>query len=99
ADRAEFVRQLLAQVGISKPDTSHWIVRPVEPGDQSAPPRDHLIMSAIAQRTAWRAEYTRAPRAAGPTAAQRSSAIPIAAEQGVVSGGLQSRCGRRTVRR
>ncbi|CRY79952.1 hypothetical protein SAMN05421776_11939 [Nocardia farcinica] len=79
ADRAEFVRQLLAAVGISKPDTSHWIVRPVEPGDQSAPPRDHLIMSAIAQRTAWRAEYTRALLAAGPAAAQHSSAIAVAA--------------------
>jgi hypothetical protein len=68
ADRAEFVRQLLASVGIHKPDTSHLIIRPVEPGDQSAPPRDHLILAAIAQRTKWRAEYTNALLAAGAAA-------------------------------
>ncbi|MEU2126718.1 replication initiator protein, partial [Nocardia niwae] len=65
---AEFVRQLLASVGIHKPDTSHLIIRPVEPGDQSAPPRDHLILAAIAQRTKWRAEYTNALLAAGAEA-------------------------------
>lgn len=75
ADRVEFVRQLLASVGIVKPDTSRLIIRPVEPGDQSAPPRDHLILSAIAQRTAWRAEYDRALLAAGPEALKQHSAI------------------------
>ncbi|MFD8246942.1 replication initiator [Nocardia sp. NPDC059691] len=79
ADRAEFVRQLLASVGIHKPDTSHLIIRPVEPGDQSAPPRDHLILAAIAQRTKWRAEYTNALLAAGPPAQQEHSAIQQAA--------------------
>ncbi|MFI2478167.1 replication initiator [Nocardia xishanensis] len=79
ADRAEFVRQLLAQVGIVKPDTSHLIVRPVEPGDHSAPPRDHLILAEIARRTAWRAEYDNALIAAGTAAQQDISAIQQAA--------------------
>ncbi|MEU4839830.1 replication initiator [Nocardia testacea] len=79
ADRAEFVRQLLAQVGIVKPDTSHLKLSIVRPGDRSAPPRDHLIMSSIAQRKIWRAEYTRALLAAGPPAQQDTSAIPVAA--------------------
>ncbi|MGY4103902.1 replication initiator [Nocardia sp. R16R-3T] len=75
ADRIEFVRQLLASVGIVKPDTSHLIVRPVEPGDHSAPPRDHVILGEIARRTAWRAEYDRALLAAGPQAWKEHSAI------------------------
>ncbi|WP_159839827.1 replication initiator [Nocardia sp. CY41] len=79
ADRAEFVRQLLADVGIVKPDTSHLVVTPVEPGDQSVPPRDHLILAAIAQRTRWRAEYTNALLAAGLPAQQEHSAIRQAA--------------------
>ncbi|WP_373863795.1 replication initiator, partial [Nocardia rhamnosiphila] len=79
ADRAEFVRQLLAQVGIVKPDTSHLKLSIVRPGDRSAPPRDHLILSAIAKRKIWRAEYTRALLAAGPPAQQDTSAIPVAA--------------------
>ncbi|WP_062971844.1 replication initiator [Nocardia flavorosea] len=79
ADRAEFVRQLLASVGIVKPDTSHLQLSVVKPGDRSAPPRDHLIMAAIAQRKTWRAEYTRALLAAGPPALQDTSAIPVAA--------------------
>lgn len=79
ADRADFVRQLLASVGIVKPDTSHLRVSLVRPGDKSAPPRDHLIMSAIARRKAWRAEYDMALLAAGPPAAQQTSTIPQAA--------------------
>jgi hypothetical protein len=75
ADRADFVRQLLADVGIVKPDTSHLKVTPVEPGDQSRPLREHLIMAAISQRTVWRAEYLRAQLAAGPPGAQETSAI------------------------
>lgn len=79
ADRAEFVRQLLADVGIEKPDTSHLRVTPVEPGDQHVPPREHLIMAAIAQRTHWRAEYTEALLAASPPGTQEHSAIQTAA--------------------
>jgi hypothetical protein len=79
ADRAEFVRQLLASVGIVKPDTSHLKLSIVRPGDRSAPPIDHLILSEIARRKVWRAEYTRALLAAGPPAQQDTSAIPVAA--------------------
>ncbi|AHH17270.1 hypothetical protein NONO_c24740 [Nocardia nova SH22a] len=79
ADRAEFVRQLLAQVGITKPDTSHLKVTPVEPGDKSQPLREHLIMGAISRRTAWRAEYLRARMAAEPPGPQHTSATQDAA--------------------
>ncbi|WP_216905905.1 helitron helicase-like domain-containing protein [Nocardia noduli] len=75
ADRIEFVRQLLASVGIVKPDNPRLIVRPVQPGDQNAPPRDHLILSTIAQRKAWRVEYDNALLAAGPQAWKEHSAI------------------------
>jgi hypothetical protein len=78
-DRAEFVRQTLAAIGIVKPDRSHLIITPVEPGDKNVPPRDHLIMAAASQRTTWRAEYTRALLAASPPGAQQTSAITQAA--------------------
>lgn len=79
ADRAEFVRQLLASVGIEKPDTSHLRVTPVEAGDKSRPLREHLIMGAISKRTAWRAQYNRARLAAEPPGPQKTSATPLAA--------------------
>lgn len=79
ADRVEFVRQLLAKVGMVKADTSHLRITPVEPGDHAVPPREHLIMAAIAQRTKWRAEYTNALLAAGPPGPQETSAIQTAA--------------------
>lgn len=78
-DRAEFVRQTLAAVGIVKPDRSQLVITPVEPGDKHVPPRDHLIMAAVSQRISWRAEYTRALLAAGPPAQQETSAIQQAA--------------------
>ncbi|WP_051192494.1 replication initiator [Nocardia jiangxiensis] len=79
ADRVEFVRQLLAQVGITKPDTSHLKVTPVEPGDTSRPLREHLIMGAISRRSTWRAEYLRARMAAEPSGLQDISATQNAA--------------------
>ncbi|QIS09283.1 replication initiator [Nocardia arthritidis] len=79
ADRTEFVRQLLAAVGISKPDTTHLRITPVEPGDQHCPPREHLITAAIAQRTRDRAEYLNALLAASPPGTQEHSAIEKAA--------------------
>ncbi|NKY89892.1 replication initiator protein [Nocardia veterana] len=60
ADRVEFVRQRLAEAGISKPQLDRMIIRPVEPGDPNVPPREHLIMSMIAQKTSREAEYLRA---------------------------------------
>lgn len=69
ADRAAFVVATLAAVGIEKPtvDTSRLMWRKVTPGDRNAPPRAHLLMRAISERTTWRAEYDRALLAAsGP---------------------------------
>ncbi len=59
ADRRAFVTDMLAAVGIVKPvtDTSRLIWRKVDPSDQNAPPRAHLLMRAIAERIRWRAEY------------------------------------------
>ncbi|MFI9406254.1 replication initiator [Nocardia sp. NPDC052316] len=78
-DRVEFVRQLLADAGIIKPDTSHFKVTPVEPGDKSRPLREHLIMGAIAKRTTWRAELVRAQLAADLPEPPETSAIQQAA--------------------
>jgi hypothetical protein len=83
ADRMAFVTQALAAVGITKPvqDTSRLIWRKLAPGNPHVPPRTHLIMQAIAQRIAWRAEYDRALLAAtGPPPTDLTvSAIPDAA--------------------
>ncbi|MBV7704643.1 helitron helicase-like domain-containing protein [Nocardia nova] len=79
ADRAEFVRQLLAEVGIQRPDTSHLRITPVEAGDKQRPLREHLIMGAIAKRSQWRAEYLMARMAAGPDGPQQTSATQQAA--------------------
>ncbi|MEU7769496.1 replication initiator [Nocardia sp. NPDC049190] len=78
-DRADFVRQTLAAVGIVKPDRSHLIITPVEPGDKNVPPRDHMIMASVSQRITWRAEYTNALLAASPPGPHNDSAIQQAA--------------------
>ncbi|MFI9409254.1 replication initiator [Nocardia gamkensis] len=67
ADRAEFVRQRLAEAGISREVISRLQITPVEPGDPNAPPREHLIMQMIAQKITQQAEYTRAMLADPPT--------------------------------
>jgi hypothetical protein len=78
-----FVAQTLAAVGIEKPaqDTSRLIWRKLAPGDPNVPPRAHLLMQAIAQRIAWRAEYDRAMLAANgpPPSTADVSAIRAAA--------------------
>jgi hypothetical protein len=69
ADRKEFVKQALAVVGIERPepDTSRLLWRKVESNDPNVPPRDQLVMRAIAERITWKAEYDRALlAAAGP---------------------------------
>nr|WP_157527486.1 replication initiator [Kibdelosporangium sp. MJ126-NF4] len=76
ADRKAFVAETLAAVGIVKPvtDTSRLVWRKVAPGDQYAPPRDHLLMHAIAERVRWRAEYDTALLAsAGPPGPELSA--------------------------
>jgi hypothetical protein len=83
ADRKTFVRDMLAAVEIVKPepDTSRLIWRKVQPGDPQVPPRAHLLMHAISERIAWRAEYDRAMLAASgaPPGQTDLSAIPQAA--------------------
>jgi hypothetical protein len=71
ADRKAFVAEMLAAVGIVKPvtDTTRLIWRKVDPSDQNAPPRDHLLMHAIAERIRWRAEYDTALLAAADLSA------------------------------
>jgi hypothetical protein len=69
ADRKAFVKQALAVVGIERPepDTSRLLWRKVESNDPNVPPRDQLVMRAIAERITWKAEYDRALlAAAGP---------------------------------
>ncbi|MFE5283880.1 replication initiator [Nocardia sp. NPDC056611] len=61
ADRIEFVRQVLAAVGIAKAERSkNWVIRLTEPEDPDIPPREHLIMATIAQRSTWEREYLEA---------------------------------------
>ncbi|MEU4316623.1 replication initiator [Nocardia sp. NPDC024068] len=79
ADRVEFVRALLAEYGIEKPDNPNLRYSLVKPGDKNVPPRDHIIMASIAQRIAWRAEYNRVLLDAGPPEHLEISAIPEAA--------------------
>ncbi|MGW4482444.1 replication initiator [Amycolatopsis sp. NPDC004368] len=78
ADRKAFVKQALAVVGIEKPepDPARLVWRKVESTDAHVPPRDHLVMRAIAERITWKAEYDRALLAAGPpeTSATRQAA-------------------------
>lgn len=57
ADRIEFVRQLLARVGLAKNEEAEaWTVRPVEPGDVGVPPREHFIMASVAEQSRRRSE-------------------------------------------
>ncbi|MFD9895056.1 replication initiator [Amycolatopsis sp. NPDC059027] len=82
ADRQAFVARALAAVGIVKPAPSkeNQVWRKVEPGDTHVPPRDHLVMHAIAERITWKAEYDRALLAAqGPPGGEETSATWLAA--------------------
>ncbi len=67
ADRIEFVRRKLALAGIEKParDPRRYTSTTIAPGTR-VPPRAQLLMSAIAERIGWRAEYDRAMLAAEP---------------------------------
>jgi len=80
-DREEFVRQLLADAGISKPvrDPARVMILKCEPGDRAIPSPDELIMRAVAQRVIWRAEYNEALLAAGPPGGHETSETDTAA--------------------
>ncbi len=80
ADRSDFVRQMLAQAGMSKPQIDHLRVVPVRPGDKDCPPREVLIFQSIADRTTWQNDYYRAVGLLpSPPGTQDLSAIPEAA--------------------
>jgi hypothetical protein len=82
ADRKAFVLAALADVGISKPDpdrSSRLMWQKVQPGDPHQPPRDHLLMHAIAERIKWRAEYDKALLAAQRPPPDLSATQPMAA--------------------
>jgi hypothetical protein len=76
ADREDFVRQVLADAGVSKParDPARVAILVCEPDDRRIPPRDEPIMRAVAQRITWRTEYDAALLATGPPGAQPISA-------------------------
>ncbi len=76
ADRVEFVRERLAEVGITREQSAHWKITPAEPGDPNVPPREHLIMRMVTQKIAQRAEYNRAAIALG----EASSPPPVSRE-------------------
>ena len=67
-DRKTFVRQLLADVGITQDDQPARVVwNNVQPGDPNVPPRQHMLLRAVSERIRWKAEYTAALLAsAGP---------------------------------
>lgn len=81
ADRIEFVRQVLTTAGIAKAEQAQgWIVRLTEPSDPDVPRREHLIMSAVAQRSVWQNEYLAAKGLiTDPPPTQEVSAIQEAA--------------------
>ncbi|MET7773417.1 replication initiator [Nocardia sp. NPDC005366] len=91
AERMEYVRERLAEIGIIPPDTSHLRITPVGPGDRDAPPRSHLVMAAVAAQITRRAQYATAQlaRDEGPpgglvsretvAAQQNSTGHPVAA--------------------
>ncbi|MFX0579464.1 replication initiator [Nocardia nepalensis] len=81
ADRIEFVRQVLAAVGIAKAEQANkWVVRLTEPSDPDVPSREQMIMSSIAQRTVRQNEYREAMGLiTDPPGTQELSAIQEAA--------------------
>ncbi len=76
SDREDFVRQLLADAGISKPprDPARVVIVMCKPGHDVIPARDELIMRAVAQRITWRTEYDKALLSAGPPGERQTSA-------------------------
>jgi hypothetical protein len=81
ADRKAFVLESLAAVGITKPEPNpaRLVWQKVQPGDPHQPPRDHLLMHAIAERITWRAEYDKALLAANPPPPDLSATHGMAA--------------------
>jgi hypothetical protein len=83
AERGEFVRKLLQQAGIQPTfglqDGPYQWERPA-PNDPDIPPREVLLLQAVAERQRWKAEYTAAQLAtAGKSPDLTVSAIEEAA--------------------
>jgi hypothetical protein len=77
AERGEFVRQLLQQVGIHPahgPEDGPYQWERTAPADPDVPPRPVLLLHAIAERQRWKAEYTAAQLAFGEPPGQNFSA-------------------------
>jgi hypothetical protein len=55
-------------------DGDRVLLHRVDPGYRNAPPRDELIMRAVAQRISAKAEYYEVLLAAGPSGRQKISA-------------------------
>jgi hypothetical protein len=83
AERGEFVRQLLRDVGIQPAhgpqDGPYQWERPA-PTDPDVPPRPVLLLHAVAERQRWKAEYTAAQLAtSGSPPGNRSAVVDQAA--------------------
>ncbi|WP_254189950.1 helitron helicase-like domain-containing protein [Nocardia noduli] len=65
ADRLDFVRQRLAEVGIAPEVVQRMKITPVEPGDPNVPAREHLILQLVAQKLKQQREYDHASIALG----------------------------------
>ncbi|KZM70392.1 replication initiator protein [Nocardia terpenica] len=76
ADRVEFVRQRLAEAGISKEDISRYRIAPCEPGDPDVPPREFLIMSMVTEKMRQRSEYDVARMAQAQDQVPRETVVP-----------------------
>ncbi len=82
AERRDEVTQLLEGVGIAKQwDRERVRVTPAQPGDPNVPTRPALIMSLLAQRLKWRAEYDQARLLAAdrPPDSETAKQLPTAA--------------------
>jgi Replication initiator protein, pSAM2 len=78
AERRQFVRQLLEQVGIQPANDSQdgpYLWERTAPADPDVPPRPVLLLHAIAERQRWKAEYTAAQLAASDPPSGNRSAI------------------------
>jgi hypothetical protein len=77
AERAAFVRQLLAEVGIQPahgPSDGPYLWERTAPADPDVPPRPVLLLHAVAERQRWKAEYTAAQLAASGSPPDNCSA-------------------------
>ena len=55
-------------------DRDRVLLHRIDPGYRNAPPRDELIMRAVAQRISRKSEYDEALLAAAPSGRQQTSA-------------------------